>query len=111
MPSEDDLSAHKEIVADQEFCDTFVGGPTPTTLMIAGLIVDLAGDVSVGVALSADLAEVATVGEASSTDLAEVVTVGVESSADLAEVVTVGGALNSHRRCDVHEGMCGMCGM
>ena len=35
---------------------TFVSGPTSTPLKIARLTVDLAGDVTVGVASSADLA-------------------------------------------------------
>ena len=50
MTSEDDLSTD-EVVADSKFRDTFVGGPTSMPLKIfAGLTVDLAGDVTVGVA-------------------------------------------------------------
>ena len=63
MTSEDDLSTDEEVMADPKFFrDTFVGGPTSTALKIAGLTVDLAGDVTVGVAPSADLAGGVTVG-------------------------------------------------
>ena len=79
-------------MANPKFCDTFAGGPTFTPLEIAGLTVDLAGDVKVGVASSADLAGEAAAGVASLADPAEVVTAGVASSADLAGVVTVGVA-------------------
>ena len=92
MTSEDDLSADEEVVADSKFCDTFVGGPTSTPLKIAGLTIDLAGYVTVGVASSADHAGDITVGVASSTDLAGDVTVDVVPSADLAGDVTVGVA-------------------
>ena len=63
MKWDDDLSADEEV----KFWDTFVGRPTSTPLMIAGLNVDLAGDVTVGVASSADLAGDITVGVMSRT--------------------------------------------
>ena len=69
-----------------------LGKALETPLKIAGFTVDLAGDVTVGVAPPADLAEVVTVGVASSADLSGYVTVVVASSADLAEDVTVGMA-------------------
>ena len=49
MTSEDDLSADNEVVADSKCRDNVVGGPTSTSLKIAGLNVDIAGDVTVGV--------------------------------------------------------------
>ena len=49
MTSEDDVSADEDVVSDSKFCDTMVGGPTSTPLKIAGLTVDFAGDVTVGV--------------------------------------------------------------
>ena len=86
-----------------------VSGPTDTALKIAGLTVDLAGDVTVGVAPSADLAGDVTIGVPSSADLAEDVTIGVVSSADLAEVVTAGvcrPCWRCHRRCGVFGRPC-----
>ena len=80
----DDLSADEEVMADSKFRDTFVGGPTTMPLKFAGLTVDLAGDVTVGVASSDKLAGDVTVGVAPSADLAGDATVGVASSADLA---------------------------
>ena len=71
MTPEDELSANEVIVVD----------PTSTTPSIAGLTVNLAEVVTIGVASSADLAEVVTVGVASSADCAEVVTTGVSPSA------------------------------
>ena len=88
-------------MADLDFCDSMVGGPTSTFLKNTGLIIDLAvgvsspadlaGGVTVGVVLSAiaevessaDIAEVA-----SSADLAGDVTVSVTSSA-VAEVASL----------------------
>ena len=90
MTSESDLYADEQVVADQEIRETFAGGATSATRKIAGLTVDLAGDVTVGVASSAELAEVITVGVASSTDLAGVVTAGVAPSADPDGDVTTG---------------------
>ena len=55
------LSLKKEVVADLDFCDSVVGGPTSTFLSSADGIVDLAGDVTVGVSSPADLAGVVTV--------------------------------------------------
>ena len=45
VASEDDLSMEEEVVADLDFCDSVVGGPTSTFLRSADVIVDLAGDV------------------------------------------------------------------
>ena len=87
MTSEDDLSADEEVVADSKFRDTMVGGPTTTPLKIAGLTVDFAGDVTVGVSSPADHAGDVSVGVASWADLAGDVTVGVSSSADFAGFV------------------------
>ena len=92
----DDLSMQVEVVADLDFRDSVVGGPTSTFLSSADGIVDLAGDVTVGVSSSADLAGDVTVGVSSPADLAGGVTVGVTpstvaevaSSADLAEVAS-----------------------
>ena len=75
MTSEDDLSADEQVMADSKFRDTFVSTP----LTIAGLTVDLAGDVTVGVASSADLDGDVTVGVEPSADLAGDATVGVAS--------------------------------
>ena len=49
MASEDNLSMEEEVVADLKFCYSVVGGPTSMPLKIVGLIVDLAGDVTIGV--------------------------------------------------------------
>ena len=92
MTSDDDLSANEELMANSKFWDTFIGGPNTMPLKIAGLTVDLAGDVTVGVASSADLTEVVTDGVASSADFTEVITFGVTSSADLHGVVDAGVA-------------------
>ena len=81
-----------------------MGGPTTTPLNIAGLTVDLAGDVTAGVASSADLAEVVTAGVASSANLAGDVTAGAASPADLAEVVTVGVMSSADLAGDVTAG-------
>ena len=56
------------------------------------LMINSAGDVTVGVMCSADLSGDITVGVASSTDLAGDITNGVASLADLAGVVTIGVA-------------------
>ena len=95
MTSEDDLSADDVVVTDPKSRDTFVGGPTSTTpkmAKMAVLNVNLAEDVTAGVASSVDLAEVVTVGVASSADLDKYVTAGVASLADLAGDVTAGVA-------------------
>ena len=104
MTSEDYLSANKEVMAEV-FWDTFVGGPTTTPLKIAGMTVDLAGDVTVGVAPLANLAGDVTVGVAFLGDLVEVVTASVVSSADLAEVVTVSVASSADLAGDVTAGV------
>ena len=85
-------------MTDLNFCNSVVGGPTSTPLKSAGLIVDLAGDVTVGVSSLAELAGDFTVGVSSPADLAGSVNVGVApsavaevaSSADLSGDVTVG---------------------
>ena len=77
MTSEDDLSADNEVVADSKCRDNVVGGPTSTFLKIAGLNVDIAGDVTVGVASSANLAGDVTISVTSSADPAGDVTVNV----------------------------------
>ena len=105
MTSEDDLSADEVVMANPKSCDTFVGGPTSTAPKIAGLTVNLAGDVTVGVVSSADHAEAITVSVASSADLPGDVTAGVASSADLAEVVTVGAASSVDFAGDVTAGV------
>ena len=82
-------------MADLNFCNYVVGGPTSAPLKSTGLIVDLAGNVTVGVSFPAHLAGGVTVGTAPSAvaevapsaDLAEVV-----SSIDLAGDVTTGVA-------------------
>ena len=85
MTSEDDLSEDEVVVADPKSRDTFVGGPTSTTPKIAGLTVNLAGDVTAGVASSADLAEVVTAGVAPSADPNGDVTAGVTSMEEYKE--------------------------
>ena len=105
MTSEDDLSVDDVVVADPKSRETFVSGPTSTTPKIAGLTVNLAGDVTAGVASSADLAEVVTVGVTSSADIAGDITAGVASSADLANVVTVGVAPSADLAGDVTAGV------
>ena len=77
MTLEDDLSADEKFVADSNCWNNVVGGLTSTPLKIAGLTVDLSGDVTVGVASPADLARLITVGVASSADPASVVPTGV----------------------------------
>ena len=107
MTSEDELSANEVIMVGPKSHGAFVGGPTTKTPTIAGLTVNLAGDVTAGVASPADLAEVVTFGVASSVDLAGDVTSDVASSAYFAGVVTVGVASSAdlcwsrHRRCGV----------
>ena len=63
-----------------DFCDSVAGGPTSTCL--AGLIVDLAGGVTVAVSSPADLVGDVTVGLLTPADLAGDVTVGVSSPVD-----------------------------
>ena len=113
---EDDLSMEEEVVADLDFCESVVGGPTSTFLRSADMIIYLAGDVTVGVSSPADLAGDVTIGVSSTADLAGGVTVGVASLADLAgnftvsvtsladlaSVVTTGAAFQ--RKCDVPSG-------
>ena len=86
MASEDNFYMEEVVVAD---CDYVVGGPTCTCLKSAGLIVDLAGGVTVGVSFPADLAGDVIVGVSCPADLTRDVTVGVSSQADLAGGVTV----------------------
>ena len=86
-------SAHnKKSVADSKCQNNVVGGPTSTPLKIAGLTVDIAGDVAVGVSSPADLAGDVTIGVSFLADLVGYVIVGVASPADLAGDVTVGVA-------------------
>ena len=66
MTSEDDLSVDEVVMADPKPRDSFVGEPTSTNPKIAGLTVNLAGDVTAGVAPLAELAGVLTVGVAPS---------------------------------------------
>ena len=80
MTSEDAIDV---VVADPKSHDTFVGGPTSTTPNIAGLPINLAGDVTVGVASSADLSAVVTGDVASLADLAMEFTGRVASLSDL----------------------------
>ena len=105
ITSEDDLSADEVVVADPKSRDTFVGGSTSATPKIAGLTVNLAADVTAGVASSADLAGDVTVGVAFSADLARDDTAGVTSLADLAEVVTAGVAPSADPDGDVTAGV------
>ena len=96
MASEDNFYMEEVVVADLDICDYVVGGPTSTCLKSAGVIVDLAGGVTVGVSSPADLAGDITVVVSSTADLAGGVTVGVvlsavaevPSSADIAEVAS-----------------------
>ena len=101
MTLEYDLSADEVVVADPKYHDTFVGGLPSTTPKIAGLTVNLAGDVTAGVASLAEVAEDVTAGVASSADLAKDVTSGVTSLADLAAVVTAGVASSADLAKDV----------
>ena len=77
MTSEDSFSMEEAVVANLDFCDSVVRGPTSTFLKNTGLIVDLAGCVTVGVTSSADFTKVVTVGVTSLADPAGVVTAGV----------------------------------
>ena len=74
---DDDFSLEEVVLADFNFCNSVVGGPTSMLLKSNGLIVDLAGDVTVGVSSLAELAGDVTVGVSSPADLAGNVTVGV----------------------------------
>ena len=85
----DDLSLEEVVVADLNFCKSVVGGPTSTPLKSTGLIVDLAGDVTIDVSSPAKLAEDVTVDVSSPADLAGNVTVGVSFLVELAGGVTV----------------------
>ena len=86
-------SAEKVVVADLNFCNSVVGGPTSTPLKSAGLIVDLAEDVTVGVSSPADLAGSVTVGVlfpaylAGGVGAAPSAVAEVVSSSNIAEVV------------------------
>ena len=88
LASEDDLSLEEMVVVDLTFCNSVVGGPTSTLLKSTGWIVDLAGDVTIGVSSLAELAGDVTVGVSSPADLAGNVTVGVSFPADLAVEVS-----------------------
>ena len=90
MEEVDDLSIEEVVLANLNFCNSVVGGPTSTPLKSSGLIVDLAGDVTVRVSSPAELAGDVTVGVSSPANLAGNVTVGVLFLADLAGDVTVG---------------------
>ena len=98
MASEDNPYMEGMVVTDPDFRDCVVGGPTSAFLRSSDGIVDLAGDVTVGVSSPADLAGDVTVGVSSPADLAGGVTVGVAPSviagvaspADLAEVASSG---------------------
>ena len=57
-------------MADLNFCNYVDGGPTSTLLKSTGLIVDLVGDVTVGVLSLADLAGNVTVSVSFPADLA-----------------------------------------
>ena len=52
IASEDNLSIEEAVVADLDFCDSVVGGPTSTCLKNTWLVVDLAGGVTVGMEIS-----------------------------------------------------------
>ena len=122
MMSEADLSTDEVVVAYPKSRDTFVGEPTSTAPKIAGLTVNLAGDVTAGVASLAELAEDVTASAgltvnlagdvtadvASSADLAKDVTAGVASLADLAEVVTAGVTPSVDPDGDVTAGVTSM---
>ena len=58
MASEDNLSMEEDVVANLKFCYSVVGGPTSMPMKIDGLIVDLAGDITVGVSSRPILLEV-----------------------------------------------------
>ena len=105
LASEDDLSMEEVVVADLNFCNSVVGGPTSTPLNSAGLIVDLAGDVTVGVSSPAELAGDVTVGVSSPANLAGYVTVCVSFPADLAGDVTVGVSFPAEIAGDVTVGV------
>ena len=92
MTLENDLSADEEVVADSKCRNNVVGAPTSMPLKIAGLTIDIAGDVTVGVSSPVDLVGDVTVGVASPADLAGDITVDVASSANLAGDVTAGVA-------------------
>ena len=81
---EDDLYMKEEVVADLDFCDSVVRGPTSTFLRSADGIMDPAGGVTVGVSSPADLAGDVAIGVSSPVDLAGGVTVCVSSPANLA---------------------------
>ena len=71
-------------MAELNFCNYVVGGPTSTFLKNTGLILELAGDVTVGVSTPADLAGDVTICVSAPADLAGGVTVGVSTPVDLA---------------------------
>ena len=98
MTSEDDISADEDVVADLKFRNNVVGGPTSTPLKIAGLTVNIAGDIAVSVSSPSYLVGDVTVGVVSSPDLAGNVTVGVASPAHPASVVTAGVAFREKCR-------------
>ena len=101
MVSEDDLYMEAMVVTDPDFRDCVIGGPTAAPLGSAGVIVNIAGDVTVSVSSPTELAGDVTpcwrltVGVSYPADIAGgVVTVSVApsavaevaSSADIAEV-------------------------
>ena len=85
---EGDLSMKEEVVAELDFCESVVGGPTSAFLSSTDGIVDFAGDFTVVVSSPANVSGYVTVGVSSPSDLAGDVTVGVSSPADLAGDVT-----------------------
>ena len=93
------------VVTDPDSRDCVVGGPTYTFLRSADGIVDLAGDVTVGVSTPADRAGDVTVGVPSPSDLSGEVTVGVSSPADLAGVTQC--APDCLYQCQAIAGDCG----
>ena len=98
-------SADYEVAADLKCRNNVVGGSTSTPLNIAGLPVDIAGDVTVGVSSLADLAGDVTVGVAPSADLAGDVTVGVSPPNNLTNNITIGVASSSNLAGDVTIGV------
>ena len=95
MASDDNLSIEEAVVTDLDFCDSVVGGPTSTFLKNTGLIVDLAGGVTVGVSSPADLDGDVTIGVSSPADLAGDIAVAVTSPTDLNKNITIGVVLSA----------------
>ena len=81
LASEDDPPLQEVVVANLNFCNYVVGGPISVPLKSAALLVDFAGDVTVGVSSLTELAGDVTVGVLFPANLAGGVTVGVAPSA------------------------------